>query len=235
MPPTFRVISIGALAAHPLWNEKSDVRPAHATTTLIQSGDATILVDPSLPGKVLEARLHERAGISARAVTHVFLTSLHPIQRRGLAFFEDAQWLVSEAEREAIGIQLVQRIHEAHAAEDQDLVAALGQEIAVVERCRAAPDRLAEGVDLFPLHGVTPGLTGLLIAQTTATVLVCGDAIVTLEHLEAGRIHSPALDLDQARESFAEAVEIADLLVLGRDNVVLNPVRTTLDALRGGE
>ena len=32
-------------------------------------------------------------------------------------------------------------------------------------------------------------------------------------------------DLEKARESFKEAVEIADFLVLGRDNLVTNPIR----------
>jgi hypothetical protein len=36
---------------------------------------------------------------------------------------------------------------------------------------------------------------------------------------------SGAADTDQARESFAEAVEIADVLVLGRDNAVSNPTK----------
>ena len=47
----------------------------------------------------------------------------------------------------------------------------------------------------------------------------------TVEHLETGKVLLPAADADQARESFAEAVEIADQLVLGRDNLVVNPAR----------
>jgi hypothetical protein len=35
---------------------------------------------------------------------------------------------------------------------------------------------------------------------------------------------TPCADLEAAQESFREAVEIADLLILGRDNVVLNPL-----------
>ena len=60
MTVDYRVISIGAMSAHPLWGEKLDVRPGHATTTLVTSGDAKILVDPSLPAQALEARLSER-------------------------------------------------------------------------------------------------------------------------------------------------------------------------------
>ncbi len=97
--------------------------------------------------------------------------------------------------------------------------------MAIVQRTVAAPDRLAPGVDLFPLHGVTPGSTGLLLPTTGATVLVAGDAVPTVEHLAAGQVLSPAYDLEAARESFAEAVEIADWIVCGRDNLVPNQTR----------
>ena len=46
----YRVISIGTLAAHPLWGEEhGQVRTGHATTTLVSTDAAQILVDPSLP------------------------------------------------------------------------------------------------------------------------------------------------------------------------------------------
>jgi len=225
MPPDFRVISIGALAAHPLWNEMGDARPGHATTTLVRSGDAVVIVDPSLPPKILEARLDERAGLEASAITHVFLTCLSPLHRRGISLFEDAEWLVCEAEREAVGVHLVGQYQEAEAAGDRDLMETLRSEIALVQRIGAAPDRLAEGVDLFPLPGVTPGLAGLLVSSPASTALICGDAIPTVEHLDAGRMHAHCHDVERARESFSEAVEIADLLILGRDNLVINPLR----------
>ena len=73
---------------------------------------------------------------------------------------------------------------------------------------------------MFPLYGVTPGLTGLLLTGTGATTLIAGDAVPTVEHLHAGQVLSPCYDLEAARESFAEAIEIADWLVCGRDNIV---------------
>lgn len=220
-----RVISIGSLGHHPLWQEQGDHRPAHATTTLIRSGDATILVDPSLPPKAIESRLDERSGLRPNAVTHVFVTCLHPLHRRGIALFPDAQWLVAVAEREAVGVHLVTQLRDAHEAGDEELVRTLATEVEVIQRFTASPDRLAEGVDLFPLPGVTPGLAGLLISTASTTTLVCGDAIPTCEHLAEGRIHTPCHDVEAARASFSEAIEIADLLVLGRDNIMLNPVR----------
>lgn len=225
MSAAFRVISIGTLASNPHWGERGSVRPPHATTTLIVAGKARILVDPSLPAQALVPRLVERSGIGPDEVTHVFLTCLNPIHRRGILAFERAAWLVAEREREAIGVQLVGSIKEAHEAGDEDLVRTLGQEIAVVERCRPAPDRLEPGVDLFPLPGATPGLAGLLLPGPGATTLVAGDAVATVEHLAAGQVLSPCHDLAAARESFAEAVEIADWIVCGRDNLVPNPSR----------
>jgi glyoxylase-like metal-dependent hydrolase (beta-lactamase superfamily II) len=225
MSVQFRVISIGTLAANPHWGERGAVRPPHATTTLIVAGKAKILVDPSLPAQALVPRLVERSGIGPDDITHVFLTCLNPSHRRGLLAFERAQWLVSEREREAIGVQLIGSIKEAHGAGDDDLVKTLGQEIAVIERTVPAPDKLAAGVDLFPMPGVTPGMTGLLLPGAGATTLIAGDAVATVEHLAAGQVISPCFDLEAARESFSEAVEIADWIVCGRDNLVPNPSR----------
>src|SRR5262245_54825511 len=117
------------MAAHPLWGEKGEMRPAHATTTLVESGDHRILVDPSLPGKFLLPRLSERSGLEPEAITHVFLTSFHPMRRRGLDAFPDAQWIVAEAEREFVGADLVARFKEAHGAGDAELAALLKEEV----------------------------------------------------------------------------------------------------------
>ena len=218
-------MSIGTMAAHSLWGERDPVRTGHATTTLVRTGDRVILVDPGLPGPVVAARLAERAGIGPEAVTDVFLTRMHIETRRGIEAFGDASWWLSETERETVGTRMALNLKDAAEGDDEDLVAQLGREVAIIRRCRAAPDRLAPGVDLFPLPGITPGLTGLLIPEPTRTTLICGDAVATVEHLEAGKVLSPAADADRARESFAEAVEIADVLVPGRDNVVVNPTK----------
>lgn len=213
------------MAAHPLWNERGEVRPAHATTTLVTSGESCVLVDPSLPERFLVPRLHERAGIPPERVTHVFLTSFHPMRRRGLGGFAHAPVILPEMERELVGADLVARFREAIGAHDEDLAATLRAEIDLLERFRPAPDRLAPGVDLFPLPGVSPGLGGLLISVPRATVLVAGDAVATEEHLLAGQVLAPCFDLEQAKASLAEAAEIADVIVCGRDNAILNASR----------
>lgn len=226
--PDLRVISLGALAAHRLRGEREPVRTGHATTTLVRSGGAAILVDPGLPAPALLARLGERAGIGPDDVTHVFLTSFQPDTTRGLRAFSHARWLISAVEREAVGVPLASKLRDL-AGEDEDadreLVTMLEREVGALQRCEAAPDSIAEGVDLFPLPGVTPGMTGLLISEPASTTLIAGDAAPTIEHLREGKVLQSAADVETAKESFKEAVEIADSLVLGRDNLVPNPLR----------
>lgn len=220
-----RVISIGTLSQHPLWEEQGPARAAHATTSLIRVGKKLILVDPGLPEQVISARLLERAGLRTSAITHVFLTCFRPDVWRGITAFDKAQWWVSLAEREGMGVPLVGALHKAVADGDEELKSRLELDVAVLNRCEPAPDRLAPGVDLFPLPGVTPGLTGLLVSSPKHSTLVCGDAIPTIEHLERGQVLQTAANVAQARESFAEAIEIADYLVPGRDNFVVNPTK----------
>jgi hypothetical protein len=61
--------------------------------------------------------------------------------------------------------------------------------------------------------------------QPTRTTLITGDAVATGDHLEKGQVLPGCFNREQAMESFKEAVEIADVIVPGRDNIVLNPVR----------
>ncbi|MAY75667.1 MAG: hypothetical protein CMJ31_13310 [Phycisphaerae bacterium] len=230
----YRVISIGAMAANDLWNEREPQRTGHATTTLIETtGDdddgkpLRILVDPGLPEPAIVARLRERANLGPESITHVFLTCFRPDARRGIGAFDRARWLISNREREAVGVPLAEglrRLSENFEEPDETIERVLRTDVAILQRCEPAPDRIGKGVDLFPLSGVTPGMTGLLVsgAQTT---LVCGDAIPTAEHLAKGRAPRNCDDPDAAIESVREAVEIADLLVLGRDNVVVNPTK----------
>ncbi|MCA9277995.1 MAG: MBL fold metallo-hydrolase [Phycisphaeraceae bacterium] len=233
-----RVISIGALASHPLRKEPAGDRTGHATITLVRTKGRAILVDPGLPAPAVAALLPERAGIEADQITHVFLTRFSPDTARGIRLFDHATWWIHNDEREQIGLHLATKLRElidasgpGSADEDDEsgIMHALQQDIAVLQRFEPAPDRLIEDqdsrADLFPLPGVSPGLAGLLIPQSRRTLLITGDAIATTEHLAKGAVISPCHDLEQAKESFAEAVEIADVIIPGRDNVLFNDAR----------
>lgn len=218
----YRIVSIGALSRHELWPTDPGNRSAHATTTLVRSGDRVILVDPALPQPVIAARLAERVGLTLEAVTDVFLTCFRPAHRHGLTAFPHANWFISEREREAVGGMLIERFQQ---EDDEEAKQLIQRDVAILKKCQAAPDKLAEHVDLFPLYGFTPGNCGLLLSERRNTVLIAGDAVATAEHLEQGRVLRGAYDVEAAQASFREAIEIADVIVPGHDNVTVNPAR----------
>ena len=218
----YRVISIGCLSRHPLWEERAAARSAHSTTTLLRTDDKTILVDPGLPAEAVAARLTERSGLTPADVTDVFLTNFRPAHRRGLFAFEKANWWVFEPERETVGRMLIERLQSETEPEAQEIIK---QEVAILKRCRPVTEPLAPQVDLFPSTGYTPGTCGLLISLAQSTVLVAGDGVPTVEHLRRGQGLAGAYDTEQARASLAEAIEIADWIVCGHDNLVPNMTR----------
>ena len=225
------VVSIGALAKNPLWGERVAVRTSHATTTLVRSGKANVLVDPSLPGQVLAARLYERTGLAPESITHVFLTNWRPVHRRGLAIFEKAKWLIGEVEREtaeraleeARGRAREERRASGDAKADEERKLILDSELALLKRVGAAEDEVAEGVDLFPLAGYTEGQCGLLVTAPTSTLVIAGDAVPTAGHFAAGQVFPDCWDLAKAKDSLMEMYEIADLIVPGHDNIFVTP------------
>ena len=217
----FTVISIGTLSKNPLWQERSPVRTSHSTTTLVRSGAAVILVDPSLPAQILEARLFERTGLKPDAITHVFLTNLKPVHRRGLDVFPKAIHWAAEMEIELARQALATAAtHLGPQADGQEKLAAERKVLAAI---RPVPDQLADGVDLFPLPGYTPGQAGLLLKFVARTVMITGDAVPTQGHFEAGQVFQESFDIHQAKESLAEVYELADIIVPGHDNVFVNP------------
>jgi glyoxylase-like metal-dependent hydrolase (beta-lactamase superfamily II) len=215
------IISIGTLSRNRLWNETEAVRTPHATTSLIRTGKRNILVDPGLPPPALAARLHERTGMRPEQIDTVFLTNFKPAHRAGLPLFRKAVVLIHESEQ-AFARQDMESLIEQAPEEDQDRKH-FEAEFALLEGFSLAPDKLAPGVDLFPLFGYTPGTCGLLVATPTSTLLIAGDAVPTLDHFLAGQVLPDARDIQAAQESMSEVYEIADLIVPGHDNVFVNP------------
>jgi glyoxylase-like metal-dependent hydrolase (beta-lactamase superfamily II) len=207
------IVSIGAQARNAFWGEQAAVRAEHATTAVIRDGNTTILVDPALPAELLAYRLDERTGLKPAQIDIVFLTTFRPVHRLGLALFEKAEWLIGAAEREAI-LETMRAAQLATAPAGAEIE----NELALLERTKPAPDKLTPLVSLFPSPGATPGTCGLLVSALR-TIIVAGDAVVSREHYEAGRVFERAWNADVARQSFAEIVEIAEAIVPGHDNI----------------
>lgn len=214
------VISIGTLSRNLLWKETEAVRTAHATCSLIRTGKQNILIDPGLPGAVLAARLFERTGLRPEAIDTIFLTNARAAHRAGLDAFPDATILIHELEQEFVLQQFNARLEADEDREEEDVLRAA---IDRVKSFKAAPDKVAPQVDLFPLFGYTPGTCGLLVTAATHTLLIAGDGIATADHFLAGQVLPGCFNVEQAKESLTEAIEIADIIVPGHDNVMLSP------------
>ncbi len=215
------IISIGCLSKNLIWGEQSAVRTPHATTTLLRVGKRHILVDPGLPPAVLAARLYERTGLKPDKIDTVFLTNFRPAHRAGVSLFTHAKVLICEAERETVrpGLERIKQ----ELGDESDEARVIDRELAILDATQVADDKIAEGIDLFPLPGFTAGTCGLLISQPTMTILVAGDAIPTQEHFLVTQALPGSFDVAKVGESMREVYEIADLVVPGHDNIFVNP------------
>jgi len=214
------VVSIGTLSRNLLWKETEPVRTPHATTTLVRTGGRNIIIDPGLPAQVVAARLFERAGLRPNQIDTVFLTDARPAHRAGLRAFPQAQIIMHEIEQRATLEHLGRILAEADGADER---APVEQEMALIESFVAADDKLAPGVEIFPLFGFTVGTCGILVTSPTQTILIAGDAVASAEHLLAGQVLPGCVMLEQAKESLQEVYEIADVIVPGHDNVFASP------------
>ncbi len=217
MSVQYRIVSIGALSRHRLWNETQAKRPAHSTTTLIRDDATTILVDPGLPAEVLAQRLEEQTGLTPDQIDLVFLTTFRPVHRRGIKLFGGADWFMHEPEIEAMSVHL-DALGERTDAPMPELDAVIADEREILRRIRPAEEKLTRRVHLFPTPGPSPGSAALLLADATRTIVIAGDAVVTQDHFLAGCVHEQVASIEDAQKAFAEIVEIADEIVPGHDN-----------------
>jgi glyoxylase-like metal-dependent hydrolase (beta-lactamase superfamily II) len=229
MAVEFKVISIGTLSKNSFWGETDPVRTPHATTTLVLSGKEKILVDPALPGQILNARLYERAGIKNTDITMIFLTSFRAAHRGGLAAYDKAQWFIHEEEKKYVRAFLVERSrlnkrchcegHEKHPEHEADRKL-LAMDLEMLDRCRPAPEKLAEQVEIFPSPGATPGCCGLLLTPPIGATVIAGDAVINTEYLQHGKIWDNSYDLTRAQQSLQDILEVAEMIVPGHDNMI---------------
>jgi glyoxylase-like metal-dependent hydrolase (beta-lactamase superfamily II) len=216
----YRIISIGTCSQNRLWGESSPVRTTHATTTLVEDDDRAILVDPSLPAPMLEAKFFERTGKRLADVTDVFLTTLRPTHRRALSELQHASWWVNQPEVDSYREHLEGLLESGERLEQED-VAGIREDLKIVARCQPAPERFASQVQLYPLPGPSVGSAGLVLTPATQTIIIAGDAVLTVDHFQAGQVWEGCADTEAAQESFQDVYEVADVVVPGHDNLLL--------------
>ncbi|MFP4434060.1 MAG: MBL fold metallo-hydrolase [Planctomycetota bacterium] len=216
----YRIISIGTCSHNRLWGESTAVRTAHATTTLVEDDDKLILVDPSLPAPILEAKFFERTGKRLADVTDVFLTTLRPTHRRALGELAGARWYVHEPELDAYRDHLRGLLESEDRLEQEDATS-VRRDLELLGRCQPAPERFSSQVQLYPLPGPSVGSAGLVLTPATQTIIIAGDAVLTADHFQAGQVWEGCVDMDAAQESFQDLYEVADVIVPGHDNLLM--------------
>jgi glyoxylase-like metal-dependent hydrolase (beta-lactamase superfamily II) len=186
---------------------------------LIVSGHKKILVDPALPASALNARLNERAGICNHEITDVFLTTFRSAHRGALAAYDHAEWYLHEAEKEYARTQLEEfyRRSKDQSPEERRFIT---DDLSLLDRCKPAPEKLADQVSIFPSPGASAGCCGLLLTPPVGAVVIAGDAVINTEYLEHGRVWDESYDIAQAQDSLRDILEIADLIVPGHDNLI---------------
>jgi glyoxylase-like metal-dependent hydrolase (beta-lactamase superfamily II) len=226
MSLNYTVVSIGALSRNRFWNEAEAKRLAHSTTTLVRDETTTILVDPGLPEQFLVQRLDERTGLSPDQIDLVFLTNFRPVHRRALSAFARATWAMYEPEITAVREHLDQLSaslkdpdRAVPGSQEAEIARLIADERALLDRITKADDKFTRRVHLFPSVGVTPGSAGLLLTETSRTVAIVGDAVISRDYFEAGRVYEQVYDLQAAQSAFRDTLEIADIVVPGHDNV----------------
>lgn len=215
------IVSVGTLSRNRFWEEKGAVRPAHATTTLVRDDTTAVLIDPALPPRMLAQRLDERTGLKPEQIDVVFLTNFRPVHRGGITLFDNATWLISESELAAMA-EFLNGVADAAAARGEPLDELLEQEMALLGRCAAAPERITEDIHVFPSPGVTPGATSVMALSPDRTILIAGDAVISQDYFEHRQAFEQHTDAQAAVQSLAEIVEIADIIVPGHGDWILN-------------
>lgn len=195
------IVHIGSLSRNPYWNEKAAKRPAAATITLITDDERLILVDPGLPPELMVAALDQRTGKTPDDIDLIFVTNRREAHRRGLGAFPGVKAYMFERELDDwAGDRLDPAPRE------------------LLERLTPAPERLTDRVHIFPTPGPTIGHCSLLLLGATGNMMITGDAVLTRDHYEHGAIYDRCMDRETAKESLAEIVELADVIVPGHDN-----------------
>lgn len=200
----FRIINIGVLSQNKFWGETRRMREdISATCTLLEVGGHRLIIDPSPRREALEKLLFDRAGLRPDAIDMVYVTHWHGDHLFGLRLFEHATWLMEEA-----GIAEWRE----SAPEYRHLA----------DRFVPATGALPEGVELLPAPGHTSTLAALKLETPWGCLVVAGDAVMNREFLAAEEGYHNSVDFAQAADTIRRIKGVADLVIPGHDNVVLN-------------
>lgn len=214
----WKTLTLGHLSRNKFWGE-SDAAQYHsvvATTTLVQTDDINILVDPTLPVEQTEALLRLHAGLGREDIHIVYATHYHGDHRVDADKYPNAKQYMSAAS-----------LQDAQAAiEEVRQGRGVPAFVVGLEDFLPAPEQLAPGVTLYPLPGHTDGNTGLMLAASEGRVLLAGDTIMGEEYFCAGEGYWFNTSAEKTHISILRAAQDADIVVPGHGDVFLTEGRS---------
>ncbi len=183
--------------------------PSTCTSTMLRGRQAdgrayVLVVDPTLrlSPKDYYFDINRRTGLSPEDVTHCFVTHEHFDHQAGLNYFPGAVWLAAEP----VARKLLDSPH------------------IDGTRVRVAAGEFLPGVAVLPLPGHTPSLAGVAFEEDGRKCVVAGDGVMTRDHFA---FETSAFEQDGAlaAQTIRELKMIADIIIPGHDNMILNTRR----------
>lgn len=205
MKNKWHIVTIGHLTRNIYWGEdnRKVLHPCIATCAVVESEYGNILIDPSLPGEILEKELFDQTGIKAEDIHYTYSTHCHLDHWTGTEAFKNAKICMPIEEL-------------AYLKEDRRLYDGVrGMEI---DRMIGISDQLVPGFQLIPLPGHSLGLHGLLFDGPEGKILATGDACMGYEYFHAKRGYFWSAEYTLSCESIEKAAEIADIIIPGHGN-----------------
>ena len=196
------VITIGNLSRNRYWGEGEEKprRQARCTSTLVAVDGSRLLVDPSLADAgEMASELDRRAGIGPGDVDAIFVTHAHGDHHAGLKHFPEAHWLAAP-----------------------DVAATINASGSYRKKLEPVVGTIWDVVEVIPTPGHTVNHHSLRFECDGMSIVVAGDAVMTRDFWRERRGYFNSVDSQLAAETMDMIARVADIVVPGHDNLVLN-------------
>lgn len=207
---TYDVIVIGHLKWNPYFGEQKEAPPrgdpSTCTSTMVRGRQAdgspfVLLIDPTLrlTPEDYYFDINRRTGLHAEDITHCFVTHSHYDHQAGLAYFPHAVWMAAES--------VAEELRNSPYLDGARVAGVTGE--------------FLPGVYAVPLPGHVEHLYGAAFWSGGRRVVVTGDGVMTKNHFRDGTTMFER-DAALAKETIRGLHAIADLIIPGHDNVIVN-------------
>jgi glyoxylase-like metal-dependent hydrolase (beta-lactamase superfamily II) len=201
----WHLATAGQLSRNKFWGEDETVfyHPVLATSTVVQTKNGNLLIDPSLDAPMMGDAVFNCCGIKPEDIHIIYSTHIHLDHWKGLEAFKTAKVFMAEEDARTL-----QGLREYMDEKTQEAAA----------RIRPSGDELLPGVSLVPLPGHTRGVRGVLFEAPEGKILAAGDAVMNAEFFAAKEGYFYSVDADKSKESIMKAAASADFIIPGHGN-----------------